>query len=123
MSAASPFSFPSTARLRTREEFQAVRKSGSTALGRYFRLSAWKSPPDGMRRIGLITSRKMGAATDRNRFRRQIREIFRLDAPRLRESVWIVVIARPGIGRVATAELREEWLRLSEKLSILRHFS
>lgn len=39
---------------------------------------------------------------------------------RLPAGSWIVVTAKPGAGDTSFDELREEWLRLAERLSILR---
>lgn len=48
-------------------------------------------------RLGLSVSRKVGKAVVRNRWKRLIREAFRLSRPRLPQGVDLVVIPRQGI--------------------------
>jgi len=47
-------------------------------------------------RLGLVVSRKVGKAHDRNRVKRLIREYFRLRRQRFREPVDLVVVAKAG---------------------------
>ena len=47
-------------------------------------------------RLGLSVSRKVGGAVVRNRWKRVIREAFRLSRPQLPEGVDLVVIPRRG---------------------------
>ena len=69
-------------------------------------------------RCGIITSRKVGCAVERNRARRRVREIVR--AAPLREGVWVVTIVRWQAVQASFAELRHDWLRAAERAGILR---
>ncbi len=69
--------------------------------------------------IGFITSKRVGGAVVRNRIRRRLREIVRTQQARMREGFWLVVIARPPAARATFRELKDEWLRLAERASIL----
>ena len=68
-------------------------------------------------RLGLVLSRKVGKAHDRNRVKRRIREFFRQHRPDLTRDLELVVIAKPGAAsldhgatcRELAAALRE-WL-------------
>jgi len=64
-------------------------------------------------RLGLSVSRKVGGAVVRNRWKRLIREAFRLARPRLPEGVDLVVIPRPD----AQPELEQ----IKEALVALAH--
>jgi ribonuclease P protein component len=100
-------------------EFALVRSQGHSAQGRLLRLSIARDPAAGEARFGLITPRRLGEAVARNRVRRRLREICRLHRPLLTSGLLIVVAAKPMAARASFQELREEWLILAKRLSIL----
>jgi len=112
--------FPATARLRATQEFQAVRAEGRLVQGRWLRMSVLRRAGDEPARVGIVTSRRVGGAVQRNRVRRRLREIFRARRGEVAAGLWLVVVAKPGADNAAFADLREEWLRLAGRLSILR---
>jgi len=70
-------------------------------------------------RFGLITSRRVGGAVDRNRVRRRLRELCRLNRSLVPAGWLVVVIAKSSAAAASFADLREEWLLLARRLSIL----
>lgn len=70
-------------------------------------------------RVGFVTSKRIGGAVTRNRVRRRLRDIVRTQQAKLREGFWFVVVARPAAARAPYRELKDEWLRLAERASIL----
>lgn len=64
-------------RLRTREEFLAVRK-GERRKGPFFLLEVNARGSDGPPRVGYTVTKKQGNAVERNRMRRRLREAVRL---------------------------------------------
>lgn len=89
--------------------------------GKLLRLSALRLPKDNEEvRLGVVTSRRVGGAVQRNRVRRRVREIFRIRRGDMLPGVWLVVVAKPGAAEASFADLREEWLRLASRLSIFR---
>ena len=52
--------------------------------------------PEEWSRLGLVVSRKVGKAHDRNRVKRLVREYFRLRRHSLSRAVDVVVVAKPG---------------------------
>jgi ribonuclease P protein component len=51
--------------------------------------------------------------------RRRVRELFRAGHADFRKCAWIVVIAKNGSAEAGFSELREEWLRLMRRLSMV----
>lgn len=70
-------SFPKTARLLKANQFRRVMKYGITFSGKFLFIQACESRKSSLK-LGLTVSRKFGKATKRNRFKRLVREAFRL---------------------------------------------
>jgi ribonuclease P protein component len=111
------FRFARAQRLNRASEFNLVKTSGKSWTGRYLVLAALPTP--GALKIGIITTRRIGSAVIRNRVRRKIREIFRLNQHQLKPGYWLVMIARHPSARAAYSELEKDWLRLAERASIM----
>ncbi|MBN8711186.1 MAG: ribonuclease P protein component [Verrucomicrobia bacterium] len=111
--------FPRAARLRASREFALVRKQGRTAQGRLLRISVVRMEEEQPTRFGIITSRKVGGAVDRNRTRRRLRELCRLSRPEVLAGWLVVVVAKSPAASASFSELREEWLQLARRLSIV----
>jgi len=60
-------------------------------------------------RLGLVVSRKIGGAVQRNRVKRLCRECFRAWPDLVPPGVDLVVIARPGAEGLALSAVRSEW--------------
>jgi ribonuclease P protein component len=121
--------FPRSARLTRSGEFAEVRARGRSEQGRYMVCSVAEAASEEKKkgagaeptpaRVGIITSRRVGGAIERNRVRRRLREIVRADRPRLRGGVWIVVIARRRAVEASFEDLRCEWRRLAKRHGLL----
>ena len=96
-----------------------MRREGAALHGKFMMLSVLQDAALGSARIGIITSRRVGGAVERNRVRRRLREIVRADHGRLLQGAWLVIVARNRAVGAALAELREEWLRLVRSANIL----
>ena len=75
--------------------------------------------PNGMShaRLGLSVSRKVGGAVVRNRWKRLIREAFRVSRSELPEGVDLVVIPRGGGAEPELANLRRSLCRLARRVA------
>jgi len=70
-------------------------------------------------RIGLTVSAKLGHAVVRNRVRRRLREIYRLNERKFLPGYDIVVVARVRAVHSQYADLNRQFLRLANKLQLL----
>jgi len=112
-------SLPKTKRLTLSSEFARVKGQGSTERGRYLVLGAAKVSEEKSFRVGFITPKHIGTAVVRNRTRRRLRDIVRTHQARLQAGRWLVVVVRPYAVNATYDQLRDEWLRLAERASIL----
>jgi ribonuclease P protein component len=71
-------------------------------------------------RVGIVTSRRVGGAVQRNGVRRRIREIVRHARPQLASGLWMVVIAKHPAATAEYSELRDEWAQLARKAGCFR---
>ena len=116
---AASFRFPKSARLTRVSEFKSVKDGGVSYTGKYLVLGTLPGAHERATRVGLVTSRRVGPAVVRNRVRRRLREIYRLNQHRLLSGWWLVVIARRLAASASSRQLERDWLRLVERASIL----
>lgn len=112
-------SFPKTKRLILPMEFGRVKSEGTAEGGRLLVLGVFARKEEARFRVGFVTSKRIGGAVVRNRLRRRLRDIVRTEQKRIRPGFWFVVVARARAVRASHAELKDEWLRLAERASIL----
>ena len=85
----------------------------------YLVLYARKNRSDG-NRVGITVSKKLGKADVRNRTRRRIREIYRLDAEKFLPGWDIVVVARSRAVDAPFDKLTKSYLALANRAGLLR---
>ena len=109
---------PRTERLRKRSDFVRVNRGRRAAFPGFVLLGRDRHDGDGVIRVGFTTSKKLGNAVNRNRAKRRLREIARLDLLRLGRPGWDYVL----IGRRETTSalpfdvLRADLMRALPKL-------
>ncbi len=74
----------------------------------------------GVNRVGITVSKKLGHAVVRNRVRRRLREIYRLNEAAFRPGWDIVVVARSRAIAAPFRELTDAYLSLAEKAGIAK---
>ena len=111
----------SRARRLTRPgSFQEAYGQGRKFVGRHMVLFL-RSGPDAALRLGVVTSRKVGGAVQRNRARRRLREIYRHERPGLAGPADVVLVARAARGREPTmTELRADFVSLAARAGLRR---
>jgi ribonuclease P protein component len=100
--------FTKAQRVRRRGEFQRVFDRGVRVHGQY--LTVLMAPTQGPGcRLGIVASKKLGAAIARNRAKRLIREVFRQNPPRTARPVDVLVIPRRELFAARLPELRDDF--------------
>lgn len=74
----------------------------------------------GVNRLGLTVSTKLGHAVVRNRVRRRLREIVRLNEGRLQNGYDIVIVARTAAVEADFGALTRSFLTAADRVGVLK---
>src|SRR3989304_1282573 len=107
------YTFLKSERLLDRKDFVNLNRFGRKLRSEHFTISLMKNGW-GVTRLGIAVSKRIGNAVQRNRFKRLIRESFRLNKTLFPGSHDIVIAARKSAGgldyRKITRELSDVFL-------------
>lgn len=104
--------FPKSQRLLKKLEFKKVLDQGTKVVSPelvFFALEQGQAP-----RMGLIVSKKVGKAVQRNAVKRHLREVFRQSD--LGEAWDLVVIARPAAAATGFHQMQAVWQQSLRRL-------
>src|SRR5262245_12249289 len=87
------FLFPKSARLLSKAHYQRVSRSGNRFFGNFVTIDYFTGDSRNPR-LGITVSRRFGKAHMRNRFKRVVREAFRLSMPYFPKNLEINVLPR-----------------------------
>ena len=111
--------FPRSARVRSRADFIRIQRSGRKSGGRYLiLLSMDNNLPDS--RFGITVSRKTGNAVTRNRIKRRIRELQRLNRGMVVPGKDVVVIATREASTANFEDMKAEYSNLIKRAGLTR---
>jgi ribonuclease P protein component len=86
-------------RLKRRNDFRRVFRAGTSVANRQFVLYSFKRMDEGVSRVGISISRKIGKAVVRNRIKRLVKEIVRHWMDQIHPHMDIILIVRnPVVG-------------------------
>ena len=105
--------------LKENYEFRRTYQKGVSAVSPVMVLYCRKNRL-GRNRLGLVSSTKLGHAVVRNRVRRRIREIYRLNKAKMLPGYDLIVVARVRAVETDYQKLDRTYLRLLEQLDLLR---
>ena len=104
-------SFPKALRLLRRPEFRRVYEEGRRGSARVCTIF-YRSNGLPRTRVGITTPRSLGKAVLRNRIRRRLREVVRLNQAAIAPGWDVVLNPRPAVAEIPFPALVREILRL-----------
>ena len=100
-------------------EFRRIYRKGKSAVSPQLVIYCQRNRR-GHSRLGVSVSTKLGCAVVRNRVRRRIREIYRLNTAKMLPGYDLIVVARVRAVETDYQKLDRTYLRLLEQLDLLR---
>lgn len=100
-------------------EFRRIYRKGKSAVSPQLVIYCQRNRR-GHSRLGISVSTKLGCAVVRNRVRRRIREIYRLNKAKMLPGYDLIVVARVRAVETDYQKLDRTYLRLLEQLDLLR---
>lgn len=105
--------------MRRTGEFAAVRQRGVAKSGRLLTLAFLDDPAMEEVKFGFTVSKRIGNAVVRNKTKRRLREIARLNRPLLSGAGLLVSVPRPAAVTASFDGLLGEWRYLAKKLGLM----
>jgi ribonuclease P protein component len=105
--------------LKKNSDFRRLYSRGKSAVNPYMVVYCRKNGR-GVNRLGYTVSVKLGHAVVRNRVRRRLREIYRLNSDRLSSGWDIVVVARAKCVGAEYQKMNDAFLTACTKLNLMR---
>jgi len=105
--------------LKKNSDFRRLYSKGRNAVNPYLAVYCRRNNL-GVNRVGYTVSVKLGHAVRRNRVRRRLREIYRLNLPSLKSGWDIVVVARSRCVGAEYTQIEAAFLKACGKLELLK---
>jgi ribonuclease P protein component len=107
-------------RLTKRAYFERVYRYGKSTANHQFVVYYMKRAGEEPFRLGVSVSKKLGNAVVRNRVRRVIKEIVRLNADRIAENYDLILIARKPVIEMDYKAIEKSLLHVLKKAMLLQ---
>ena len=104
--------------LKENHEFRRLYQKGASAVSGSMVIYCRRNKL-GHNRLGITVSVKLGGAVVRNRARRRLREVYRLNKPALKQGYDMILVARTRTLSGSWKELNDNFLRICRKVNIL----
>lgn len=103
--------------IRRTSEFQHARTFGSRQECGFFLWNLVRQPAtaSGERKLGVIATRRYGNAVERNRARRRLKSLFRLNSEQLPEGCHLVLVARRRLKSASWEDLQTTFRKMADR--------
>ncbi len=108
------YSFPKEERLTNERDFHTIYEKGRRYHSKLFILFVYYRI-NGLRRIGFSVGKKVGNAVIRNRIKRLLREVYRLNKSYLIEGIDMVVVVKKDVSILLFTDIQKDILFLFNK--------
>lgn len=105
--------------LKKNYEFRRLYRKGKTVVTPYLVVYSIKTGR-GANRVGYTVSTKLGKAVVRNRARRRLREVYRLNSDKLISGVDMVIVARSACVTADFAKIEKAFLHACGELGLIK---
>lgn len=104
-------------RLKKRKEFKYIYGTGKSVYSKYITIVFTPTKLEHCK-VGFSVSKKIGKAYERNKVKRRLREIIRLNFNQLNGKYNYIIVAKTGIVVLNFNELKDELLQLINKVNM-----
>jgi len=111
--------FSRAMRIKQGRDFARLRQQGQRMVSGCL-VANWLPRAEGLSRLGVVTSGKIGNAVVRSRARRRLRELFRAHQHELAAPVDLVLVARASIAGKDFAGVERDFLVALRKAGLLK---
>ncbi len=108
-----------SATLTLNKQFRKVYKSGKSCARPTLVLYA-KQNGQSINRVGITVSKKIGKAHLRNRAKRRLREIYKLQSPALRQGYDFILVSRGRTPYADFSALCQDFLLAAKEVGVLK---
>lgn len=113
------FSYPKTLRLLKRRQFEDLKRSSTKTQGSYISCHFCFSGQESCK-LGLSVPKRFGKAHQRNRFKRQLRELFRLNQHQIPEGLYLHVAPRTWALNAKSSSIEHDFKQIMSYIAGLQ---
>lgn len=104
--------------VKKNHEFRRMYQKGRSSVNSYLVLYV-RPNRRGCNRLGVTASTKLGKAVIRNRVKRRLREVWRLNDHQLKQGYDMILVARGRSIKAEFCEIEKAYLRAAKELKLL----